>query len=88
LAALAVPSGLEANGRPLEAAFHGYGPGGPALARQLAERAVVWDGLGRPGTASLQLAVYPAGARPGTIDSGMTILRRNSVLVAGWPTEA
>jgi protein-L-isoaspartate(D-aspartate) O-methyltransferase len=88
LAALAVPSGLEANGRPLEAAFHGYGPGGPALARHLAQRAVVWDGLGRPGTASLQLAVYPAGARPETGDSSIAILRPNSVLVAGWSTEA
>jgi len=88
LAALAVPSGLEANGRPLEAAFHGYGPGGPALAGHLAERAVGWDGRGRPGAARLELAVYPAGTRPKATEGRVIISRPNSVLAAGWPTSA
>jgi protein-L-isoaspartate(D-aspartate) O-methyltransferase len=88
VAAFAVPSGLEDNGRPLEVAVLGYGPAGPALAGRLAERAVVWDGLGRPGAGSLELAVYPAGTRPRAADGGMITRRPDSVLVAGWPTSA
>jgi hypothetical protein len=86
VAALAVPSGLEENGRPLEVAVLGYGPAGPALAGQLAERAVVWEGLGRPGADSLELAVYPAGTRPAAADGRMITRRPDSVLVAGWPS--
>jgi protein-L-isoaspartate(D-aspartate) O-methyltransferase len=88
LAALAVPSGLAENGRPFEVAVRGYGPGGPALAEHLAERAAVWDGLGRPGAVSLELAVYPAGTRPEAVEGSVISRRPNSVLVAGWPTSA
>ncbi len=88
VAALAVPSGLGENDRPLKVAVHGYGPGGAALAGHLAERAAVWDGRGRPGAGSLELAVYPAGTRPEAIEGSMIIRRPNSVLVAGWPTSA
>jgi protein-L-isoaspartate(D-aspartate) O-methyltransferase len=88
LAAFPVPSGLGGPDRPIEVAVHGYGPGGVVLARYLAERASVWDGLGRPGAASLELAAYPAGTRPEAVGSGMSICRANSVLVAGWPIRA
>jgi hypothetical protein len=88
LATLAVPS--EAGDRDLEVAVHGYGPGGAVLAGHLAERAAVWDGLGRPAAADLELSVYPAGTRPeGEGREGSVIIRRpNSVLVASWPTSA
>jgi hypothetical protein len=67
---------------------YGYGPGGAALAARLADRAAVWDGLGRPGAASLELNVHPAGTRPETGDGRVIIRRPSSVLVAGWPTSA
>ena len=63
-------------------------PAVAALAGHLAERAAVWDGLGRPGAASLELAVYPAGTRPEATEGSVIISRPNSVLVAGWPTSA
>jgi protein-L-isoaspartate(D-aspartate) O-methyltransferase len=88
VAALAVPSGLEENGRPLEVAVLGYGPGGPPFAGHLAQRAAVWDGLGRPGAGSLELAAYPAGTRPWATEGSMIMRRPNSALVAGWPTSA
>lgn len=88
LAALAVPPGLAQNDRPLEVAIHAYGPGGAALAGHLAGRAAVWDGLGRPGAGTLELAAYPAGTRPKTLDGRMLIRRPNTVLAAGWPTAA
>jgi hypothetical protein len=84
-AALAVPSGLTRNDRPLAVAVHGYGPGGAALAAHLAERAVAWDELGRPGASSLELAVYPAGTRPQAAEGAAVIQRPSTVLVAGWP---
>lgn len=88
VAALAVPSGLAQNECPLGVAVHGYGPGGAALAGHLAERAVVWDDLGRPGTSGLELAVHPAGTRPEAPEGSMITCRPNTVLVAGWPTAA
>jgi protein-L-isoaspartate(D-aspartate) O-methyltransferase len=88
LAALAVPTGQAENHRPFEVAVRGYGPGGPALADHLAERAAVWDGLGRPGAANLELAVYPTGTRPEAIEGSVISHRPNSVLVAGWPMSA
>jgi protein-L-isoaspartate(D-aspartate) O-methyltransferase len=66
----------------------GYGPGGPALAEHLAARALSWADLGRPGTADVQLNVFPAGgpARPA---AGMVILDRPSGSIAvGWPAAA
>jgi protein-L-isoaspartate(D-aspartate) O-methyltransferase len=88
VAALAVPPGLGQNDRPRGVAVHGYGPGGAALADRLAKRAIFWDGLGRPGAGSLELAAYPTGTRPKALE-GRTIIRRpNTVLVAGWPTAA
>ena len=88
LAAVAFPPGLEENGRPLAVAVDGYGPGGAALAAHLAGRAVVWDRMGRPGAASLELTAYPAGTRPEAIEGSVIISRPDSVLVAGWPTSA
>lgn len=88
VAALAVPPGLAQDDHSLEVAVDGYGHGGTALAAHLAERAAVWDGLGRPGAGSLELAVYPAGTRPETAEGSMIIHRPNTVLVAGWPAAA
>jgi protein-L-isoaspartate(D-aspartate) O-methyltransferase len=88
VAALAVPSGLARSDRPAGVAVRGYGPGGPALAGHLAERAEAWDGRGRPGTSGLELAVYPAGTRPEAAEGNMIIRRTHAVLVAGWPAAA
>ena len=89
VAALAVPTGPARSDGPVEVVVQGYGHGGAALAAHLAERAAVWDGLGRPGTDSLELAVYPAGTpQPGIIEGHLISRRPNSVLVAGWPTSA
>jgi protein-L-isoaspartate(D-aspartate) O-methyltransferase len=88
LAALAVPAEPVDDERRRGVSVLGYGPGGAALAGHLAGRSAVWERLGRPGAASLELAVYPAGARPGAIDGGAVIRRPTSVLVAGWPTSA
>lgn len=88
VAALAVPSGLAQNDHPLGVAVNGYGPGGPALAAHLAGRAAVWDGLGRPGTCGMELAVYPAGTRAEALEGSLIIRRPTAVLVAGWPTAA
>ena len=87
-AALAAPAGPAPDGCPLGVAVHAYGPGGAALAGHLAARAAAWDGLGRPGAGSLELAIYPAGTRPAVIGSSMIIHRPNSLLAAGWPTAA
>jgi protein-L-isoaspartate(D-aspartate) O-methyltransferase len=88
VAAFAVPPGLARDDRPFRVGVHGYGPGGAALAGHLAERAVIWDGLGRPGTGGLELAAYPAGTRLAATEGSMIIQRPNTVLVAGWPTAA
>lgn len=88
VAALTVPPGRTRNGLPFEIALHGYGPGGAALARHLAERAVVWDALGRPGTKTLELAAYPAGTPRRAAGGSMVIRRPNTVLEVGWPTSA
>jgi protein-L-isoaspartate(D-aspartate) O-methyltransferase len=85
VAALAEPSADAQGDRPLAVAVRGYGPGGAALAAHLAERAVVWDELGRPGASSLELAVYPAGTRPAAAGGAAIIQRPSTVLVAGWP---
>jgi protein-L-isoaspartate(D-aspartate) O-methyltransferase len=61
----------------------GYGPAGTELASYLAARAGTWHRLGRPGTSSLRLTVYPAGADAEA--SGELILRRPcSTLVVDW----
>lgn len=89
VAALAVPSGPARGDGPLEVVVQGYGPGRAALAAQLAERSAAWDGLGRPGAGSLELAVYPAGApRPEAVGGQLISRRPNSALVAGWPRSA
>jgi protein-L-isoaspartate(D-aspartate) O-methyltransferase len=88
VAALAVPAGTARGDHPAEIAVHGYGPGGAALAAHLAARALVWDELGRPGAATLQLAAYPAGTRPEIPEGALLIRRPNTVLVAGWPVPA
>jgi protein-L-isoaspartate(D-aspartate) O-methyltransferase len=88
LAALAVPAGAARGSRDFGVSIHGYGSGGAALAAHLAERAIVWDGLGRPAAASLELNVYPAGTRPESTEGSMIIRRPNSVLVARWSASA
>ena len=69
----------------IEVTITGYGTNGAAFATYLAERAAVWDGLGRPSVGTLKLRAYPAGTRPEIIEGDITIDRPNDVLVAGWP---
>lgn len=88
VAGFAVPPGLAQDDRPLEVAVHGYSPGGAALAHHLAERAVAWDALGRPGAGTLELDAYPAGTQPRARTGRMVIRRPNTVLEVGWPTPA
>jgi protein-L-isoaspartate(D-aspartate) O-methyltransferase len=77
VAALAVADG--------EIVVRGYGPGGPALAADLAGRAPEWTGRGQPGAGDLRLAAWPAGI-PLRAADGQAVLRRPHVtLVAGWP---
>jgi protein-L-isoaspartate(D-aspartate) O-methyltransferase len=88
IAALAVPPGLARVDHLFEIAVNGCGPGGLALAGDLAQRAAVWDALGRPGASTLELAAYPAGTCPDAAEGSVIIRRPNAVLVAGWPTAA
>jgi protein-L-isoaspartate(D-aspartate) O-methyltransferase len=88
VAALAVPPRSACSDRPMGVAVHAYGPGGTALAGCLGRRADVWDGLGRPGTAGLELAAYPAGTQPEVRDGSMIIRRPHTVLAVGWPRAA
>jgi len=88
VAALAVPPGLTAGDRPFEVSVTGYGPGGAPLAEFLAERAIAWDALGRPGAGTLELAAHPAGTRPEATEGSVIIRRPNTVLVARWPAAA
>jgi protein-L-isoaspartate(D-aspartate) O-methyltransferase len=83
VAALAVPAGLAKQGS-LAVAARGYGAGGGALAGYLADRAAVWDAVGRPGAASLRLSAYPTGTVPQAHEGEMIIRRPNVALVAGW----
>ena len=62
----------------------GYGPGGEVLAGYLAERALQWAYLGRPGAADVQLTVQPRAESPAA-DPGPVVLDRPSVRIAvGW----
>ncbi|HEY3954821.1 MAG TPA: methyltransferase domain-containing protein [Streptosporangiaceae bacterium] len=88
VAALSVPSGLCRNDHQVEVTVQGYGADGVALAGHLAERAAVWDGLGRPGAGGLELAVYPAGTPAEATEGKMIIRRPGGVLTAGWPVAA
>jgi protein-L-isoaspartate(D-aspartate) O-methyltransferase len=64
----------------------GYGPGGPSLARQLAAQARVWDELGRPGAAGLELSAWLPGTPLETIGGASMVLDRPHVRVAlQWP---
>jgi len=45
----------------------GYGPGGPSLATHLAAQARVWEELGRPGAAGLELSAWLPGTSLETI---------------------
>ena len=83
VAALAVPPG-PAEHASLAMAFNGCGAGSGALARYLAERAAVWNALGRPGAASLKLSAYPTGTVPQAPEGAMIIRRPNVALVARW----
>jgi protein-L-isoaspartate(D-aspartate) O-methyltransferase len=83
VAALAVPTG-PAEHASLAMAFNGYGAGSGALAGYLAERAAVWNALGRPGAASLKLSAYRTGTVPQAPEGAMIIRRPNVALVAEW----
>jgi protein-L-isoaspartate(D-aspartate) O-methyltransferase len=83
VAGLAAPSRSARGERLFGVVVQGYGPSGAALAAHLAERAVVWAELGRPGVSSLELAAYPAGTRPQAGTGRLVIRRSNTVLVAG-----
>lgn len=73
---------------PAEVVVRGYGPGGAALAGQLADRAVIWSESGRPGAADLQVSVYPAGGRRPD-ESGLLVVHRpHAVIGIGWPEPA
>jgi protein-L-isoaspartate(D-aspartate) O-methyltransferase len=68
-----------------EVVVRGYGPAGEKLAVDLAERALTWAELGRPGAADVQLSVWPPGAEVAA-EAGMTIMDRPSGrMVIGWP---
>ena len=85
VAGLAMPSDLTEHGA-TDATVNGYGPDGTALAAHLAERAAVWDALGRPGADRLTLTAHPPGTLPPTPEGALVIARPNVTLVAGWPT--
>ena len=50
---------------PFELSVLGYGPGGSALAAELAAQVETWDAAGRPGTGNFRILAYPRAARPG-----------------------
>jgi protein-L-isoaspartate(D-aspartate) O-methyltransferase len=67
-----------------EVIVRGYGPGGEALAGQLAARALSWAQLGRPGAADVQLSIWPSGAEPAVDASAIILDRPSSRLAVGW----
>jgi len=68
--------------------IRGFGPGGEALATDLAARGLSWAELGRPGSAQVQLSVWPAGV-PAQLQAGMVMMERpNSQIAVGWPGQA
>jgi protein-L-isoaspartate(D-aspartate) O-methyltransferase len=72
-------------GRGARVVVRGYGPGGPDLARSLAERALAWHRLGRPGTAGLTLRAFPRDAVLAA-SPGRVVLDRGPLrLAVGWP---
>jgi protein-L-isoaspartate(D-aspartate) O-methyltransferase len=69
---------------PLGIMVRGYGPGGADLASYLAQRALHWDHLERPGSADLRLRAYPHGYAAQEA-AGDVILDRDHVrLVLDW----
>jgi protein-L-isoaspartate(D-aspartate) O-methyltransferase len=85
VAALTMPSDMTEHTQ-LGVTIKGYGAAGGSLAARLAERAAVWDGLGRPGAGTLELRAYPGGVQLEGTEGGTVFDRPNTVLVAGWPT--
>lgn len=64
----------------------GYGPGGPSLATHLAAQARVWEELGRPGAAGLELSAWLPGTPLETIGGATMVLDRPHVRLAlHWP---
>jgi len=64
----------------------GYGPGGPSLATHLAAQARVWEELGRPGAAGLELSAWLPGTSLETIGGATMVLDRPHVRLAlHWP---
>jgi protein-L-isoaspartate(D-aspartate) O-methyltransferase len=64
----------------------GYGPGGPSLAKHLASQAGVWEALGRPGAAALELSAWLPGTSLDTIGGASMVLDRPHVrLAVRWP---
>jgi protein-L-isoaspartate(D-aspartate) O-methyltransferase len=84
--ATVLPASPAASGKmAAEVVVRGYGPGGEALAEQLAARALTWAELGRPGAADVRLSIWPPGAEMPAA-AGMIILERPSATIAvGWP---
>jgi methyltransferase of FxLD system len=64
--------------------LRGHGPGGAVLARYLAERALAWQELGRPGAGDLRLAVYPPGIPAKAAESGLLIERGHARIAVDW----
>jgi protein-L-isoaspartate(D-aspartate) O-methyltransferase len=74
-----------ATGSAAEVSFRGFGPGGPALAEQLAAGARAWHELGRPGTPDLWLEVFPAGVQPHVWPGAVLLERPSTSIAVGWP---
>jgi protein-L-isoaspartate(D-aspartate) O-methyltransferase len=68
-----------------EIVVRGYGPGGAALAADLAGLAPVWAQRGRPGAAGLALTAWPAGDPPPAATGELVLYRPHVRLAAGWP---
>jgi protein-L-isoaspartate(D-aspartate) O-methyltransferase len=68
-----------------EIVVRGYGPGGPALAADLAGLAPAWAEQGRPGVTTLQLTAWPPGPPPAAAAGQLTLGRPHVQLAAGWP---
>jgi protein-L-isoaspartate(D-aspartate) O-methyltransferase len=73
---------------PIEIVVRGYGPGGGSLAGYLAQRALAWQDLGRPGVNDLQLRAYPPGTPDEQARGKLVVDRRHVRLALDWPPAA
>jgi protein-L-isoaspartate(D-aspartate) O-methyltransferase len=79
---LAVAAVASADG---EIVVRGYGPGGPALAAQLAGLVPAWIAAGRPGAESLRLTAWPPGPPPPAAAGQLVLCRPHIQLAVSWP---